>query len=74
MPEIEAIATSTLVELEKEGFNVVPTANATKLTMDREGIRRLAAEEVGLATSPYRSSPIQKKNTGRQWLKSVSHV
>ena len=53
VPEIEAIATSTLVELEKEGFNVVPTANATKLTMDREGIRRLAAEEVGLTTSPY---------------------
>ncbi|WP_319583722.1 formate-dependent phosphoribosylglycinamide formyltransferase [uncultured Pseudodesulfovibrio sp.] len=54
VPEIEAIATSTLVELEKEGFNVVPTANATKLTMDREGIRRLAAETVGLTTSPYR--------------------
>ncbi|MGE4192793.1 MAG: formate-dependent phosphoribosylglycinamide formyltransferase [Pseudodesulfovibrio sp.] len=54
VPEIEAIATATLVELEKEGFNVVPTANATKLTMDREGIRRLAAEEIGLTTSTYR--------------------
>ena len=54
IPEIEAIATETLLELEKEGFNVVPTARATRLTMDREGIRRLAAETLGLATSPYR--------------------
>ena len=54
MPEVEAIATDTLVELEKEGFHVIPTAKATKLTMNREGIRRLAAEELGLATSPYR--------------------
>lgn len=54
VPEIEAIATDTLVELEKEGFTVVPTARATKLTMNREGIRRLAAEELGLPTSPYR--------------------
>ncbi len=54
VPEVEAIATDTLVELEKEGFHVIPTAKATKLTMNREGIRRLAAEELGLATSPYR--------------------
>ena len=54
VPEIEAIATDTLVELEAEGYFVVPTANAAKLTMDREGIRRLAAEELGLPTSPYR--------------------
>ena len=54
IPEIEAIATPTLVELEKEGYNVIPTANATWLTMNREGIRRLAAEELGLPTSPYR--------------------
>ncbi|MGF1776040.1 formate-dependent phosphoribosylglycinamide formyltransferase [Vibrio nomapromontoriensis] len=54
VPEIEAIATDKLVELEKQGLNVVPTANATKLTMNREGIRRLAAEELGLNTSPYR--------------------
>ena len=54
VPEVEAIATATLVELEKTGLNVVPTANATKLTMNREGIRRLAAEELGLNTSPYR--------------------
>ncbi|MGM9734850.1 MAG: formate-dependent phosphoribosylglycinamide formyltransferase [Candidatus Cryptobacteroides sp.] len=54
IPEIEAIATDKLVELEKEGYNVVPTANATRLTMNREGIRRLAAETLGLPTSPYR--------------------
>ncbi|WMC11260.1 formate-dependent phosphoribosylglycinamide formyltransferase [Oceanimonas pelagia] len=54
VPEIEAIATDTLGELENEGFTVVPTARATQLTMNREGIRRLAAEELGLATSPYR--------------------
>ena len=54
IPEIEAIATDKLVELEAEGYNVVPTANATKLTMNREGIRRLAAEELGIPTSPYR--------------------
>ncbi|AKE52031.1 formate-dependent phosphoribosylglycinamide formyltransferase [Kangiella geojedonensis] len=53
VPEIEAIATSTLLELESEGFTVIPTARATNLTMDREGIRRLAAEELGLKTSPY---------------------
>ncbi|PAR56392.1 phosphoribosylglycinamide formyltransferase 2 [Vibrio metoecus] len=53
VPEIEAIATSKLVELEAQGLNVVPTANATRLTMNREGIRRLAAEELGLPTSPY---------------------
>jgi phosphoribosylglycinamide formyltransferase 2 len=54
IPEIEAIATPTLVELEREGFNVTPTAHATLLTMNREGIRRLAAEELGITTSPYR--------------------
>ena len=54
IPEVEAIATPTLIELEKEGFNVIPTARATFLTMNREGIRRLAAEELGLKTSPYR--------------------
>lgn len=53
VPEIEAIATDTLVELEAQGLNVVPTARAAKLTMNREGIRRLAAEELGLKTSPY---------------------
>jgi phosphoribosylglycinamide formyltransferase 2 len=54
VPEIEAIATPTLLELEAEGFQVIPTARAVRLTMDREGIRRLAAEELGLKTSPYR--------------------
>lgn len=54
VPEIEAIHTPTLVELEKGGLKVIPTARAAWLTMDREGIRRLAAEELGLPTSPYR--------------------
>ena len=54
IPEIEAIATPKLVELESEGFNVTPTARAAMRTMNREGIRRLAAEELGLPTSPYR--------------------
>ena len=54
VPEIEAIATDTLVELEAEGFTVVPTARAAQLTMNREGIRRLAAEDLGIATSPYK--------------------
>ena len=53
VPEIEAIATATLVELEAEGFTVIPSARAAQLTMNREGIRRLAAEELGLPTSPY---------------------
>ena len=53
VPEIEAIATATLVALEAEGFTVIPTARAAQLTMDREGIRRLAAEELALPTSPY---------------------
>lgn len=53
VPEIEAIATDALVQLEGEGYRVVPTARAARLTMHREGIRRLAAEELGLATSPY---------------------
>lgn len=54
VPEIEAIHTPTLIELEREGQRVVPTARAARLTMDREGIRRLAAEQLGLPTSPYR--------------------
>lgn len=53
IPEVEAIATPELVALEKEGYHVTPTANAAFLTMNREGIRRLAAEELGLPTSPY---------------------
>lgn len=54
IPEVEAIATGTLVELEKEGFHVIPSANAAHLTMNREGIRALAAERLKLQTSPYR--------------------
>jgi phosphoribosylglycinamide formyltransferase 2 len=54
VPEIEAIATDTLVELEQEGYTIIPTARAARLTMNREGIRRLAAEELGIPTSPYR--------------------
>lgn len=54
IPEVEAIATPVLVDLEENGYNVTPTAKAALLTMNREGIRRLAAEELGVATSPYR--------------------
>ncbi len=54
VPEVEAIATEELIALEADGYNVIPTARATRITMDREGIRRLAAEELGLLTSPYR--------------------
>lgn len=59
VPEIEAIATDTLLELESEGFTVVPTARAARLTMNRAGIRRLAAEELGLPTSDYRFADTQ---------------
>lgn len=69
VPEIEAIATDTLLELEKEGFNVVPTARATRLTMDREGIRRLAAEEVGLKTSPYKFA-----DTKEEYLEAIKEI
>ena len=54
VPEVEAIATDTLVAMEAKGFTVVPTAKATQITMNREGIRCLAAEELGLTTSPYK--------------------
>ena len=61
VPEVEAIATDTLVELEEEGFHVIPTARATKLTMNREGIRCLAAEDLGLKTSPYRFAATEQE-------------
>ena len=61
IPEIEAIATPTLVELEKEGYHVTPTARAAWLTMNREGIRRLAAEELGITTSPYRFASTEQE-------------
>ena len=54
VPELEAIATPELLALEKEGWTVIPTARTARLTMDREGIRRLVAEELKLKTSPYR--------------------
>ena len=69
VPEIEAIATDKLVELEEEGLNVVPTAKATKLTMNREGIRRLAAEELSLNTSPY-----QFADSFEDFKAAVEHV
>ncbi|MGY5745160.1 formate-dependent phosphoribosylglycinamide formyltransferase [Vibrio antiquarius] len=69
VPEIEAIATDKLVELEEKGLNVVPTAKATKLTMNREGIRRLAAEELELTTSPYRFA-----DTYEDFKAAVEHV
>jgi phosphoribosylglycinamide formyltransferase 2 len=69
VPEVEAIATHALVELEQSGWNVIPTANATFLTMNREGIRRLAAETLGLATSPYRFA-----DTAAAYLAAVAAV
>ncbi len=69
VPEIEAIATETLVELEQEGYNVIPTANATRLTMNREGIRRLAHEELGLNTSKYRFA-----STKEEFLAAIEEV
>lgn len=61
VPEIEAIATAALLELEKEGFTVIPTARAARLTMDREGIRRLAAEQLKIRTSPYRFADTEEE-------------
>jgi phosphoribosylglycinamide formyltransferase 2 len=61
VPEVEALATEELLALEAEGFHVVPTARAARLTMDREGIRRLAAEELGLPTSPYRFASTEEE-------------
>lgn len=69
IPEVEAIATPMLVELEKEGYNVTPTARAAWLTMNREGIRRLAAEELGLTTSNYRFA-----STREEFDKAVHEV
>ena len=63
VPEIEAIATDTLVELENEGYTVIPTARAAQLTMNREGIRRLAAEELGIRTSPFRFASTREEFT-----------
>jgi len=69
VPEIEAIATAELVRLEDEGYSVVPTARAVNLTMNREGIRRLAAEELGLSTSKYRFA-----GTREEYLAAIDEV
>lgn len=69
VPEIEAIATDELVVLETEGWRVIPSARAAQLTMNREGIRRLAAEELGVATSPYRFA-----STREEYLTAVAEV
>ncbi|MBW7472372.1 formate-dependent phosphoribosylglycinamide formyltransferase [Marinobacter sp. M216] len=69
VPEIEAIATPELVKLENEGYRVIPTARAVNLTMNREGIRRLAAEELGLPASPYRFA-----GTREEYLAAVDEV
>ena len=69
VPEIEAIATPELVKLEQEGYRVIPSARAVNLTMNREGIRRLAAEELGLPTSPYRFA-----GTREEYLQAVAEV
>lgn len=69
IPEVEAIATPVLVDLENEGYNVTPTARAAWLTMNREGIRRLAAEELGLPTSPYRFA-----STREEFEKAVEEI
>jgi phosphoribosylglycinamide formyltransferase 2 len=69
VPEVEAIATPRLIELEKSGWRVIPTANATFLTMNREGIRCLAAETLGLATSPYRFA-----DTEAEYLEAIAAI
>jgi phosphoribosylglycinamide formyltransferase 2 len=69
IPEVEAIATDTLVELEKEGFTVIPSANATRLTMNREGIRTLAAEKLKLRSSPYKFA-----GTKEEFVKGVQSI
>lgn len=69
VPEIEAIATPVLLELEREGYNIIPTAEAAWLTMDREGIRRLAAEKLGLPTSDYQFAATQE-----QYLEAINAV
>lgn len=69
VPEVEAIATTELLKLEEEGYNVIPRARATYLTMNREGIRRLAAEELGLPCSPYRFAENKE-----EFLKAVKEI
>ena len=69
IPEVEAIATPTLIELEKEGYHVIPTANAAFLTMNREAIRRMAAEELGLPTARYKFA-----DTHEEYLAAIEEI
>ena len=69
IPEVEAIATPTLVELEKEGYRVIPTANAAFLTMNREAIRRMAAEDLGLPTARYKFA-----DTHEEYLAAIEEI
>lgn len=69
VPEIEAIATDELAAIEKEGYTVIPTARAAQLTMNREGIRRLAAEDLGIPTSPYKFA-----TTRKEFNEAVQHI
>lgn len=69
IPEVEAIATPALLKLEEEGYHVTPTARAAWLTMNREGIRRLAAEELSIPTSPYRFA-----STHDEYIKAVEEI
>ncbi|MCY8130515.1 ATP-grasp domain-containing protein, partial [Bacillus spizizenii] len=69
VPEVEAIATDELLKLEEEGFHVIPNARAAKLTMDREGIRRLAAETLGLATAGYEFA-----NTYDEFIQAAAQI
>ena len=69
VPEIEAIATEMLITLENEGFNVIPSARAANLTMNREGIRRLASEELGIKTSPFKFA-----ETNEEYLEAVIEI
>jgi len=69
IPEVEAIATASLIKLEAEGFNIIPSARATQLTMDREGIRRLVAEKLAVKTSPYIFT-----NSKDDYLKAVKEI
>ena len=69
IPEVEAIATASLIKLEAEGFNIIPSARATQLTMDREGIRRLVAETLAVKTSPYIFT-----DNKEEYLKAVKNI
>ena len=69
VPEVEAIATDKLIELENEGFTIIPSANATRLTMNREGIRTLTAGQLKIKTSPYRFA-----GTKEEFVSAVSEI